>query len=348
MSKKGSYSAEEILSQPQTWEQSLVILSQVDDGTLPLGDGQGQILVTGCGSTYYLSVWAAQAIQEATGQLARSVPASELWLFPENWVLPNRSNLLIAVSRSGSTTETIHALQLFQDQGWGEHFVITCDPDSKLAQLSDTSVLFPHAQERSIAQTRSFTNMMLGISFFIEKAVEGGDKVRLSSRGADLLNEYGKLIRDISQDQNLDRFFFLGSGTRYGLACEAMLKMKEMSLSYSEAYNFLEFRHGPMSMVNDRSLVVGLLSKENFQREINVLKDMKELGGRILALGNEHITNPPAWMDHYIPVDFSGLGSYGDVLYLPLLQSLSLERAIAKSLNPDKPNNLNAVVVLDE
>lgn len=326
----------------------MTVLNQIEKGTLPLGDGHGQILVTGCGSTYYLSVWAAQAIQEATGQLARPVPASELWLLPENWVLRDRSNLLIAVSRSGSTTETVHALQHFQNQGWGDQFVITCDPDSKLAQLSKAAVLFPHAKERSIAQTRSFTNMMLGISFFIEKAVEEGVKDRLSSRGAGLLNEYGELIQDIGQDQDLDRFFFLGSGPRYGLACEAMLKMKEMSLSYSEAYHFLEFRHGPMSMVNDRSLVVGLLSKRNFRREINVLKDMKKLGGQILALGNERITDPPAWVDHYIPLDFYGLGSYGDVLYLPLLQSLSLERSVAKSLNPDKPNNLNAVVVLNE
>jgi glucosamine--fructose-6-phosphate aminotransferase (isomerizing) len=347
MPEKRSYSAEEILSQPRTWEQSLAALNQVDGG-LPEREGHGQILVTGCGSTYYLSVWAAQAIQEVSGQMARPVPASELWLFPENWLLKNRSNVLIAVSRSGTTTETIHALEHFRNQGRGGHLVISCDPDSELAALSDAGVFFPHAKEQSIAQTRSFTNMMLGVSFLIERQVGIGMADRLSSRGTDVLDGYRERIQHIGQDMNLQRFFFLGSGPRYGLACEAMLKMKEMSLSYSEAYHFLEFRHGPMSMVDDQSLVIGLLGKENHHRELSVLKDMKELGGHILALGNEHITDPPAWIDEYIPVDFSGLGSYGDVLYLPLLQSLALERALAKSLNPDKPNNLNAVVVLNE
>ncbi|MFO8036814.1 MAG: SIS domain-containing protein [Anaerolineales bacterium] len=348
MPEKRSHSAEEILSQPQTWVQSLAALNQVGEDILPGGEGYEQILVTGCGSTYYLSVWAAQVIQKVTGTMARAVPASELWLFPENWLLRSRSHLLIAVSRSGSTSETIHALEYFRNQGRGDHFVISCDPGSELAALSDAAVFFPHAREKSIAQTRSFTNMMLGMSFLIEKQVGQGVADRLSSRGTDMLSEFRGRIQDMGQDRNLKRFFFLGSGPRYGLACEAMLKMKEMSLSYSEAYHFLEFRHGPMSMVHDQSLVVGLLSKDNHRRELSVLKDMKELGGHILALGNEQITDPPTWIDHYIPIDFSGLGRYGDVLYLPLLQSLALERALTVDLNPDKPNNLNAVVVLNE
>lgn len=348
MPEKGSYSAEEIVSQPQTWVQSLAALDQVDEDILPRGEGYEQILVTGCGSTYYLSVWAAQVIQEVAETVARAVPASELWLFPDNWLLRNRPNLLIAVSRSGSTTETIHALEHVKNQSQGDHFVVSCDPDSELAALSQAGVFFPHAKEQSIAQTRSFTNMMLGMSFLIERQVGQGVADRLSSRGTDLLNKYGERIQRIGQNLNFKRLFFLGSGPRYGLACEAMLKMKEMSLSYSEAYHFLEFRHGPMSMVHDQSLVIGLLSQENHRRELGVLKDMKELGGHILALGNEGITDPPAWMDHYIPIDFSGLGRYGDVLYLPLLQSLALERALTKDLNPDKPNNLDAVVVLNE
>ena len=66
------------------------------------------------------------------------------------------------------------------------------------------------------------------------------------------------LAQSIGADLDLDRFYFLGSGPRYGLACELSLKMKEMSLTHSEPFHFMEFRHGPMSMVTESTVIVGL------------------------------------------------------------------------------------------
>jgi glucosamine--fructose-6-phosphate aminotransferase (isomerizing) len=63
-----------------------------------------------------------------------------------------------------------------------------------------------------------------------------------------------------------------------------MLKMKEMSLSYAEAYHFLEFRHGPMSMVNGSTLIVGLLSQAAYEHELALLREMRGLGARVLAI----------------------------------------------------------------
>ena len=77
---------------------------------------------------------------------------------------------------------------------------------------------------------------------------------------------------DLGANLALDRFYFLGSGIRYGLACEANLKMKEMTLTHSEAFHFLEFRHGPMSMVNSETAVIGLLSDANRVHEMAVLE----------------------------------------------------------------------------
>ena len=69
--------------------------------------------------------------------------------------------------------------------------------------------------------------------------------------GRKLIENYQGLAQSIGTAADLDRFYFLGSGPRYGLACELSLKMKEMSLSHSEPFHFMEFRHGPMSMVTD-------------------------------------------------------------------------------------------------
>ncbi len=86
---------------------------------------------------------------------------------------------------------------------------------------------------------------------------------------------------------DFDRFYFLGSGIRYGLACEVNLKMKEMTLTHSEPFHFLEFRHGPMSMVNEKAVVVGMLSDANRLHEAKVLSEMKTLGGTVVSLGEQ-------------------------------------------------------------
>jgi glucosamine--fructose-6-phosphate aminotransferase (isomerizing) len=102
---------------------------------------------------------------------------------------------------------------------------------------------------------------------------------RLPEAADRLLNRFGALTRQMGEDLNLERFYFLGSGLRYGLASEVSLKMKEMSLSHSEPFPFLEFRHGPMSMVNERTLLIGLLSERNQAQEQAVLDEMQARGG---------------------------------------------------------------------
>jgi glucosamine--fructose-6-phosphate aminotransferase (isomerizing) len=129
----------------------------------------------------------------------------------------------------------------------------------------------------------------------------------------------------------------LGSGSRHGLACELSLKMKEMSLSHSEPFHFMEFRHGPKSMVTKSTLTIGLRSTVNGARESAVLEDVRALGSRILDIAGTGSD-----------VQFaSGLDeAVRNVLYLPVGQLIAFERSISKGLNPDKPNNLDTVVKL--
>src|SRR5687767_8006109 len=89
----------------------------------------------------------------------------------------------------------------------------------------------------------------------------------LPEAGRRIIRDFESSAREIGGDFGCDRFYFLGSGIRYGLACETNLKMKEMTLTHSEPFHFLEFRHGPMSMVNSNAVVIGLLSESNFGYE---------------------------------------------------------------------------------
>jgi len=141
----------------------------------------------------------------------------------------------------------------------------------------------------------------------------------------------------LGTDASLDRFYFLGSGSRYGLACELSLKMKEMSLSHSEPFHFMEFRHGPKSMVTDSTLLVGLVSESNRPYEMAVLDDMRALGAQVLALDEQRAD---------VTFDSGVSEAMRGALYMPIGQLLGFARALHNGLNPDRPNNLDAVVTL--
>ena len=116
---KGFYTHQEILSQPAAWSAALEILAAERQSILGLrGDRFDQIIYTGCGSTYYLALAAACLTQELTGRACRAFPASELWLYPQSSYVsrtasPTYKTLLVAVSRSGETSETLRACQAF-------------------------------------------------------------------------------------------------------------------------------------------------------------------------------------------------------------------------------------------
>jgi glucosamine--fructose-6-phosphate aminotransferase (isomerizing) len=189
--------------------------------------------------------------------------------------------------------------------------------------------------------------MMLAIAWWLLPDPPRGFENTLTIAAKQLIDTYAPLASELGRDTFLQRFFFLGSGPLYGIASEAMLKMKEISLSYSEAYHFLEFRHGPKSMVDDQSLVIGLLSEQAQDHELAVLREMKNLGARTIILVESPNNQIEQAGDNVIALA-SGLPSgWRDPLYLPFLQLLALQRALAKGLDPDKPANLDPVVILD-
>ena len=340
--EKGIHTRREILSQPDAWNQALKVIEQTRKPLAPLlGEEYEQVLFTGCGSTYYLSLSAAALFQGLTGRVARAVPGGELLLNPAV-TLGHGSALLVAVSRSGSTTETIRAVEQFKRQNRGPVVVVTNYGDQPLAKLADVALEIEKGQEQSVAQTRSFASMFVAATALA--ALAAGDESLLQAMGGlpnagrKLLTAYDSLAEQFGRNLALDRFYFLGSGICYGLACEANLKMKEMTLTHSESFHFLEFRHGPMSMVTESSVVVGLLSEKNFKHESAVLNEMAAKGAQILSLAE---SGASISFDSGIPE------SVRSVLYLPILQWMAFHRSLAKGLDPDRPNNLTAVVKLD-
>jgi len=327
----------EIKSQTEAWAQALDV---VNASALPKAGDYEQVLFTGCGSTYYLSLAAAALYQELTGRTARAVPGGELLLNSQT-VLTNQKTLLVAISRSGTTTETVKAVEKFTAEKRGGVVVIS-NYDEVLSRLADVNIVIDKGQEESVAQTRSFASMYVAVTAFCARMAKRHDLLSamhgLPKAGERLIKNYESFAKSIGENLDFDRFYFLGSSIRYGLACEVNLKMKEMTLTHSEPFHFLEFRHGPMSMVNENAVVVGMLSDANRVHEAKVLEEMKELGGTVASVGEKEAD---IQFESEIPESIRG------VLYLPVLQLMAFYRSVAKGLNPDRPTNLTAVVKLD-
>lgn len=347
MSERGEFTLKEIMRQPQAWEDAL---GQLESGRSAITDfiqsgGYDQVIFTGCGSPFFLARALKPYFQSVTGFPAEAIPASEIFLYAKASLAGKGKPLLVALSRSGETSEVLKAVEKFKTL-YGDH-VLAISPyaDRPLNRISNASLVAPLGQEVSIAQTVAFTCMqLLGQGFahlFAGQNLDGFNG--LAAAGSNLLERYGQAALEIGTDLALDRIYFLGSGPRYGLACETNLKMKEMSLTHAEAFHFMEFRHGPKAMVSQQALVVGMISSSARAEETKVLQDMKLLGGNILVLGNHFETGIG-------DIDFDFQTSLGEdyylPLYLPLLQLLAYSRSLEKGLDPDNPTNLDAVVFI--
>lgn len=341
----------EIMEQPTAWAATLDELQSrmPEIRAFVQSSGVKHVIFTGCGTPHYLSISAAVMCRALTGLQAEAIPSSSIWLFPEWTLQPKEKTLLVAISRSGETTEILRAIEKFKAVVGGPTVAITCFEESRIVKAVSLPIVVREAREQGIAQTRSFSSMLIATQALITALAGQALSQRtleLPVLGRKLIDQHYTLAQQLGQDRSLERFFFLGSHLYYGLACEAMLKMKEMTLSYSEAFHFLEFRHGPMSMVNAHSLVVGLISEAGLSHEIAVLREMRERGARTLAITPVALDANVADYQFILPEGFTDLERAP--FYLPGLHVMDYYRALLNGLNPDKPQNLTAVVNLEK
>jgi len=333
----------EIITQTEAWSQAI---ETVDEKKISLKkifqEPYKQIIFTGCGSTYYLSLAASALFQELTGKIAKGVPAGELLLNPKSVYPGDEKILLVAVSRSGESTETVMAVDQFIKNNKGTVITITNSDQKPFSEIGAENLVSPAGQEESIAQTRAFTSMYV-CATAVAAAVAGREDLfdlikGLPAAGKELMGQYEPFAKELGEDLELDRFYFLGSGARYGLACEANLKMKEMTLTHSEPFHFFEFRHGPKSMVQKTAAISAFLSSSSYSQEKSVVNEMKELGARIITTAQQDadIRLPTALPEEIV-----------NVLYIPVMQLTAYYRSLAKGLNPDRPNHLDKFVKLD-
>jgi fructoselysine-6-P-deglycase FrlB-like protein len=258
------------------------------------------VAIIGCGTSYFMAQSFAD-LRERLGQ-------GETDAFPASEFPTDRSyDTVVALTRSGTTTEVLRLLETLRDGTRAHTVAITADPGAAVVGLADDHVILGFADEKSIVQTRFATT-----SLALWRAWLGEDLTAVIEQGRSAVT-----IALPQRALDSAQFTFLGTGMTVGIANEAALKLREASQSWTEAYPAMEFRHGPISVVGPASTVwifgpppPGLLS------------DLQETGAY---------------------VESSDLDPMADLIKA---QRLAVALAEAKGLNPDEPRHLTRSVQL--
>ena len=351
-SNAGAYSLGEILSQAECWRKGLQELQ--DNGASSkiqkrFGDSREWLFI-GCGSSYYVALAIAAAWNEIAGRRARAVPASELLAFPEAVLASETGVAPVLISRSGHTSEVVRAAELLKQRSIPS-LGVTCTAGQALEQLATTSIVAP-VDELSMVMTASFTSMLLSLQYVGASLGGRSDTIAALMKLADVverpLDTLPARIREFVGRNQFADYVFLGQGPYYGLACEAALKVTEMSCSYAQAFHTLEFRHGPKSIVGPETLLTFLLSEANYQAEREVLEEMKKLGATTLVIANNPGSRTRAAADFLYELGCDLREPAYLAAYAFIGQLLGLYTGLQKGLDPDRPRNLSRVVILQE
>jgi len=344
----------EILSQPECWSECIrqlendAVLHEIA-ANVP---ADSEWLFVGCGTSYYLALSAAASFSAITGTPAQAIPASEVLLFPHIALAGRRGIVPVLISRSGRTTEVVKARDYLERERGIPTIAITCAADQSLAQNSRFPVVLSAAEEQSTVMTRSFSSMLLGLQYLAATLTENADfkqALKHLPRAAEpLFREIPPRLRDFVERHDFDNYTFLGHGPFYGIACEAALKVMESSCSYAQSFHSLEFRHGPKSIVSPRTLVGFFLSDSGYAAEVNLLEEVKGLGGITFVVTPKADIRVRAMADFLVEVPIDAPECSRIAACIPWGQLLGLYTGLKKGLNPDSPRNLSQVVILNE
>ncbi|MET9768119.1 sugar isomerase [Streptomyces sp. NPDC006415] len=292
-----SYAETETASQPACWRRAAALAGGPEAVVLPVAGER--IAVVGCGTSFYMAQ-AYAGLREGSGQgESDAFAASE---FPSG----RGYDRVVALTRSGTTTEVLELLTRLR--GTTRTVAVTADPDTPVRAVADDLVVLDFADERSVVQTRfattALTLLRAHLGLHTDQVVADAETALAEPLPGGLLDS--------------TQFSFLGRGWTVGLAHEAALKMKEASLSWTESYPAMEYRHGPISISTTGTTTW-------------------MFGGAPEGLPEQVRATGAQWVN----------GSLDPLADLVRVQRLALTRAAARGLDPDLPRHLSRSVVLD-
>lgn len=284
-----------------------------------------EYVVVGCGSSYNLAMSVAAFLNEK-GFGAIAVPGNEWVRRPHSYKTHTRHTHVIAISRSGETTELIEAARRSRADGLPVT-AITCDASSALVANADHVMTAATHPEEGIVMTASASLMLI-----LALRFAGIDTAPALPAARALLTEFNR--HDGAFLEGRTHFVFLGGGVLHGIAAEGALKLEEMSLTATETYFPLEYRHGPVSVVDRQTLVVMLYHPDTRDEEQRLAAELSAMGAFVIGFGGAGDLS----LDAAGPADLRGL------VCLPALQLLGAQLARLRGVDTSAPRHLTKVV----
>ncbi len=317
-------------------------------------EGISAIRFVACGSSYHVGL-AGEYIMEDLCRIPSRVEMASEFRY-RNPVLDEKE-LVIVISQSGETADTLAALRLARESGRKTLAVVNVI-GSTISREADHVIYTLAGPEIAVATTKAYATQLCVIYLLavklaflrgrIESEKELTDELlSLPSKAEDLLKEKEKIQWFASRSVNRKDVFFIGRGLDYALAAEGSLKLKEVSYIHSEAYASGELKHGTISLVEDGTLVIGLLTQPQlYEKTMSNMVECRTRGAYLMALtlrGN-YQTEENTDFTVYIPKTSR---YFTTLLAIIPLQLLSYYISVQKGLDVDKPRNLAKSVTVE-
>jgi glucosamine--fructose-6-phosphate aminotransferase (isomerizing) len=281
----------------------------------------------GCGTSYNLAATLA-VLANGQGRPAIAVPGGEWLERPASYWPDWRKAHVVALSRSGETTETVAAAKASRAAGISVT-AITCEKQSDITRNCDRLVFAETHPAEGIVMTSSASLMLLLGLQLLGYPIDGS----LIETAQTLLESFDAQVP--SRLGGRSHFVFLGGGALYGIALEASLKLQEMSQIYTQAFHPLEYRHGPISLMDERTVAI-ILYGEAQLAEAKLAREMSDKGALVIGFGG------PGDLSLPVPIASPLKG----LVALPALQLLGERAAQARNIDTVAPRHLTKVVTL--
>ncbi len=327
------YTLCEIRSQPEVWQEVLELCEKHDPSRIIQWMSSGYPVLTGSGSSYYLCLAAAAFFTQLRNRAALAVSASEMCTFPGAIFSSTEKYSLLAMSRNGKSPETVAAARWFNQSGSDKAVAISTVTASPLLEVCDPALLLPPAAERSRFMTRSFTGSLLALQYLIASSAKQCELMKELRKLPEMcrlvLERCDSTVKFIAEQKQFEDYVGLGQGPFYGLAAEAMLKVKEMVRAPAHAYPSLEVMHGPNYLLSKTTLVTLFHAASVRQYETDLLERMRPSGACRFVICDKASTETREKADFVFELN-SGLSELAQlVLVMPVMQLFAYYRALA-------------------
>ncbi|WP_250452952.1 glutamine--fructose-6-phosphate transaminase (isomerizing), partial [Caballeronia sp. ATUFL_M2_KS44] len=356
------YMQKEIFEQPGAISDSIPALDPF--GPEPFGpDAAGvfrsidSVLILACGTSYYAGLTAKYWL-ESVAKIRTEVEIASEYRYRDS--VPNPRALVVTVSQSGETADTLAALKHAQLQGM-EHTLAVCNvATSSLVRLTELKFLTHAGAEIGVASTKAFTTQLVGL--FILAVTLGKLRGKVSdAQEAEYMHQLRHLPAALNAVLALepqiiawaDEFarkenaIFLGRGLHYPIALEGALKLKEITYIHAEAYSAGELKHGPLALVTDAMPVVTVAPNDALLDKLKSnMQEVRARGGEIYVFADSdtHITSENGIHVIRMPEHY---GLLSPILHVVPLQLLAYHTACARGTDVDKPRNLAKSVTVE-